>query len=91
MRNLEHDVTVSRVHRSLVRVFDELGVRHEVERWTDDGYFPTDIYLPDYDVAVEFDGPTHYYNTSEFSSTSRGASTTTRTAKTELRDFLLAR
>jgi len=91
MRNVEDNNTVSRGQRNLAQVFDELGVRHEVERRTDDGYFSMDIYLPDYDVAVEFDGPTHYYNTSESSSTLRDASTTTRTAKTELRDFFLAR
>jgi hypothetical protein len=91
MRQVEGGNTASRSHRNLVRVFEELGVRHEVERRTDDGYFSMDIYLPDYDVAVEFDGPTHYYNTSESSSTLRDASTTTRTAKTELRDFFLAR
>ena len=73
------------------REFDELGVCNEVERRTDDGYFMMDIYLPDYDVAVEFDSPTHYYHASEYSSTSRDASTTTRTAKTELRDFFRAR
>jgi hypothetical protein len=91
MRNVKDDNTVSRGQRSLARVFDELGIRHEVERRTDDGYFSMDIYLPEYDVAVEFDGPTHYYHTSESSSTSQDASTTTRTAKTELRDFFLAR
>jgi hypothetical protein len=91
MRNVEDDNTVSRGQRNLARVFDELGIRHEVERRTDDGYFSMDIYLPEHDVAVEFDGPTHYYHTSESSSTLRDASTTTRTAKTELRDFFLAR
>jgi len=91
MRSVEDDVTVSRSQRNLARVFDELRVRHEVERRTDDGYFSMDIYLPDYDVAVEFDGSTHYYHTSEASSTSRDASSTMRTAKTELRDFFLAR
>jgi len=91
IRQVEDDVTVSRSQRSLAWVFDELGVRYEVERRTDDGYFSMDIYLPDYDVAVEFDGPTHYYHTPESSSTSRNASTTTRTAKTELRDFFLAK
>jgi hypothetical protein len=91
MRQVEDDVTVSRGHRSLAQVFEELGVRHEVERRTDDGYFSMDIYLPDYDVAVEFDGPTHYYHTPESFSTSIDASTTTRTANTELRDFFLAK
>jgi hypothetical protein len=55
-----------------------------------DGYFSVmDIYLPEHDVAVEFDGPTHYTTTSGASS-SRDASTT-RTAKTELRDVFLAK
>jgi hypothetical protein len=91
VRQVEDDNTVSKGQRSLARVSDKLGVRYEVERRTDDGYFSMDIYLPDYDVAVEFDGPTHYYHASEYSSTSRDASTTTRTAKTELRDFFVAR
>jgi len=91
MRSVKDDNTVSRGQRNLARVFDELGVRHEVERRTDDGYFSMDIYLPDHDVVVEFDGPTHYYHASESSSTLRDASTTTRTAKTQLRDFFLAR
>jgi hypothetical protein len=60
-----------------------------VERVTADGYFSMDINLPENDVAVEFDGPTHYYTTSDTSS-SRDASMT-RTAKTELRDSLLAK
>jgi hypothetical protein len=80
----------SRSRRSLAQIFDELGVRHEVERRTDDGYFSMDIYLPDYDVAVEFDGPSHYYNASDSSTTLQDASMT-RTAKTELRDFFLAK
>jgi hypothetical protein len=91
MRSVKDDNTVSRGHRMLARVFDELGVRHEAERRTDDGYFSMDIYLPKYDVAVESDGPTHYYNTSESSSTLRGASTITRTAKTEPRDIFLTK
>ena len=60
-----------------------------MERVTADGYFSMDIYLPEHDMAVEFDGPTHYHTTSGASSP-RDASTT-RTAKTELRDVLLAK
>jgi hypothetical protein len=73
MRSVEGDNTVSRSQSKLARGFYEFGVRHEVERRTDDGYFSMDIYLPGYDVAVEFDGPTHYYHTSESSSTLRDA------------------
>jgi hypothetical protein len=31
-----------------------------VERLTNDGYFSVDVYLPDDDVVLEFDGPTHF-------------------------------
>jgi hypothetical protein len=92
MRDVRDDNTVSAAQRDLARVFAELGVKNEVERVTDDGYFSMDIYLPEYDVAVEFDGPTHYYhnNTDSSPTTSRDASPT-RTAKTELRDLFLAK
>ena len=96
MRGVQNDVNISRSHRDLARVFDELGVTHEVERATDDGYFSMDIYLPEHDVCVEFDGPTHYVHdidSKEGSSSSlpRDTSAMRRTAKTELRDLLLAK
>ena len=89
MQGVRDDSTASRAHRELASVFDELGAQHEMERVTADGYFSMDIYLPEHDVAVEFDGPTHYYTTSGASS-SRDAPRT-RTASTELRDYLLAK
>jgi hypothetical protein len=82
------DNTVSDAQRDLARVFDKLGVRNDMEHVTDDGYFSMDIYLPEYDVAVEFDGPSHYYDNNNKDSSS---SSMTRTAKTELRDFFLAK
>jgi hypothetical protein len=92
MRDVEDNTTTSRSQRELAGVFAELGVKHQEERVTDDGYFSMDIYLPEHDVAVEFDGPSHYYHNSstDSSSSSRDASMTT-TAKTELRDLLLAK
>jgi hypothetical protein len=95
MRSVSDDNTVSRSHRELAEIFYELGVRHEVEHVTDDGYFSIDIYLPEYDVAVEFDGPWHYYNDSQSSSPGCGGDddnspATARTAKTELRNLFLA-
>jgi hypothetical protein len=90
MRNVRDGITVSRSHRALASVIGELGIRHELERVTGDGCFSMDIYLPEYDVAVEFDGPSHYYHSSA-SSSSRDASKMLRTAKTELRDWLLAK
>jgi hypothetical protein len=57
----------------------------------DDGYFSMDIYLREYDVAVEFDGPTHYYHNSTDSSSSSRDASMTRNAKTELRDLFLAK
>jgi hypothetical protein len=88
MSQLHDDVTISRSQRELAQILDKLGVRHEVEHVTDDGYFSIDIYLPDHDIAVEFDGPSHYYSNGE-SSPEDGDGTTTRTAKTELRDLFL--
>jgi hypothetical protein len=88
MSQLHYDVTVSRSQRELAQTLDELGVRHEVEHVTDDGYFSIDIYLPDHDIAVEFDGPSHYYSRGS-SSLGGGDGTTTKNAKTELRDLFL--
>jgi hypothetical protein len=51
-------------------------------RWT--STCPTD-----YDVAVEYDGPAHYYNDPSHYYMNGGDSTT-RTAKTKLRDVILA-
>jgi G:T-mismatch repair DNA endonuclease (very short patch repair protein) len=91
-RDVRDDNTVSDAQRDLARVFGELGVKHQVARVTDDGYFSTDIYLPEHDVAVEFGCYWHYYHdsTDSSSSSSRDASMT-KTAKTELRDFFLAK
>jgi hypothetical protein len=90
MQQVRDNITVSKSHRALASVIGELGIRHEVERVTNDGYFSMDIYLPEHDVAVEFDGPTHYYHSSTVVS-SRDASKMSRRAKTELRDYLLAK
>jgi hypothetical protein len=90
MRNVRDGTTVSSSHQALASTIGELSIRHEVERMTGDGYFSMDIYLPEYDVAVEFDGPSHYYHSSA-SSSLRDASKMLRTAKTELRDCLLAK
>jgi hypothetical protein len=90
MQQVRDDTTVSRSHRALASVIGDLGIRHEVERVAGDGCFSMDIYLPEYDVAVEFDGPSHYYHSSA-SSSLRDASKLLRTAKTELRDCLLAK
>jgi very-short-patch-repair endonuclease len=89
MHNVQNNTTVSRPQQELASVFESLGVQQKLERVTADGYFSMDIYLPDHDVAVEFDGPTHYYHNSD-SSSSRDA-LMTRTAKTELRDLFLAK
>jgi hypothetical protein len=90
MRDVRDGTTVSSSHRVLASVIGELDIQHEVERVTGDGCFSMDIYLPEHDVAVEFDGPSHYYHSSA-SSSSRDASRMLRTAKTELRDCLLAK
>ena len=54
------DVSVSRLHADVAAVLTRLGIQHEMEVLTDDEYFSLDIYLPEYDVAVEVDGPSHF-------------------------------
>ena len=34
---------------------------------TDGGYFSADVYLPDGEVAVEYDGPQHFVGPDEIS------------------------
>ena len=85
VRSVRDGTTVSNSQRALAGIIGELGIRHELERVTEDGYFSMDIYLPDHDVALEFDGPAHYYKDAS------GQRTTTRTATTELRDMLLSK
>jgi hypothetical protein len=64
MSNVRDDVTVSNWVKDAASIIGELGVPHVVERLTEDGYFSVDVYLPDDDIALEFDGPTHFMNTS---------------------------
>ena len=75
-----------------------------MEHLTDDGYFSVDVYLPDYNVALECDGPTHFITTSaehgnggaegdapcDHGGEWSGRSRR-RTLSTELRDMFLAR
>lgn len=105
MRNVLRTST-SNSHLQLANIIGRLGFRHETERLTEDGYFSMDIYLQDYDVAIEFDGPLHYYSNymdehgpSYFYSngaSSRSGRTRLSSApliqrtKTELRNLLLA-
>ena len=94
MRNARDDVTVSSDHKQFASIIGDLGVQYEVERLSDDDNFSVDIYLPDDDVALEFDGPTHFINTSdsgEGAAPGDAPSRTTRTPKTELRDMFLWR
>jgi hypothetical protein len=78
MRNVRDETKISNGHRALVRVLNELGVGNQVERVTDDGCFSMDIYLPEYNVAVEYDGPSHYYSHNEDASSSSTATLKTR-------------
>jgi hypothetical protein len=79
-----------KTYRELAKTFAELGVRHEVEHVTDDGYFSIGIYMPDHDVGVEFDGPSHYYHDDSKWRRKSSHTSMTRTAKTELRNLFLA-
>ena len=87
MRQVRDDATVSKDHKQLASIIGDLGVPYEVECSADDGNFSVDVFLTVDDVAVEFDGPTHFINTFD----SDAASRTTKTMKTELRDMFLRR
>jgi hypothetical protein len=87
MRQVRGDVTVSNNHRQLASIIGDLGVPYEVECLADDGNFSVDVFLTVDDVAVEFDGPTHFINTSDNDAAPR----TRKTMKTELRDMFLRR
>ena len=56
MRNARTDVKVSRSHREIATILPELGIPHGIERVTNDGYFSVDVYIPDGNIALEFDG-----------------------------------
>jgi hypothetical protein len=43
MQQVRDDTTVSKSHQALASVIGEVGIRHEVERVTGDGYFSMDI------------------------------------------------
>jgi len=60
LRDVRDNITVSRNHREVASILKALGVRHEMEHLTADAYFSVDLYLPDHDVAIEVDGPSHY-------------------------------
>ena len=92
MRDIRVDVTLSRSHKEIASIIGQLGIRCEVESLSDCGYFSIDVVLPDHDVAIEFDGPTHFINASdggEGVAPGDAAPRTTRTVKTELRDKFL--
>jgi len=91
MRNVRDDVTESSWVTEATSIIRDLGVRCEVERLTDDKCFSVDVFLPDHNLAIEFDGPTHFINASDGGEGGApgDASGTTRTTKTELRDMFL--
>ena len=74
MRMTYDDVTVSRLQEDVAATLDDLGVKHQMECLTDDEYFSLDLYLPDYDVAVEVDGPTHFMETETHNTSSNTSS-----------------
>ena len=89
-----HDQHASHTYQSeIAGVFrDQLKLNCEVERVTDGGYFSVDVYLPDGEVAVEYDGPQHFVGPGRDQLRSfRSGETCTKTAATELRDLFLAK
>ena len=86
-RGVFDDVRVSRVHGAVASALASLGVDPRVECLTDDEFFSLDLYLPEHDVAVEVDGPTHYARVADAETGDR--TRYVRTPSTELRDAFL--
>jgi hypothetical protein len=94
MRQVREDVTVSRAHKEIAAIIGELGIRCEMECLSDCGCFSIDVFLPVDEVAIEFDGPTHFINTSDGGNGAAPGDayrTSTKTPSTELRDKFLKR
>jgi len=91
MRQAREEVKMVRSHREIASILGELGIPHEVERLTDDGYFSVDVYLPGGDIALELDGPTHFIAHAGEGGAPGDTPRTTRTPRTEIRDMFLAR
>ena len=81
-KNVLDDVDVSRLHLSASATLAELRVQHEIEVLTDDELFSLDVYLPEHDVVLEVDGPSHYVGGGD------GPGERRRTPSTELRCVL---
>ena len=91
MSNAREEVTMGSSHTEIASILGELGIPHEVERLTSDGYFSVDVYMPDNDIALEVDGPTHFMSSAGEEGTPVDAPRTARTKRTDLRDMFLAR
>ena len=89
MQSTRDEVSVSQSQKALARIIGELGFRYKMEHLSSDNYFSFDIYLPDHDVAVEFDGPFHFLHASD---RARDKNTVlTKNGSTKLRDLFLAK
>jgi hypothetical protein len=94
MRDAREGISVPTWVKDAASIIGELGVRCEVECLSECGKFSIDVYLPVDEVAIEFDGPTHFINSSDggkgdtLGDASRNS---TKTPKTELRDKFLRR
>lgn len=51
----------SKMQLNIAEVISQAGIEFQAEKMSADGYFSMDFYLPEYDVALEYDGPSHYY------------------------------
>jgi len=55
------DTTRSKMQDKIAETLSDIGIEYETEKRSADGNFSMDFYLPRYDVALEYDGPSHYY------------------------------
>lgn len=100
IQNVNREVDVSRTHSLVAETLREMSHERKtgqvvVECLTADEFFSLDIYLPELDVGVEVDGPTHYFEKEqgegghEPSHIGKQSKTYSPTLSTKLRDAFL--
>ena len=55
------NLTISAIHRDVSETLTRMGIPHEIEFLTSDGLFSVDIALRGRKVAIEVDGPSHFF------------------------------
>jgi hypothetical protein len=58
------EIITSYFHKEVSRTLNAMGIKHVLERLTEDGLFSMDLCIPEERIAIEVDGPTHFMKNS---------------------------